>query len=185
LREYVREAYREARGVSEPVRQRGAPPNDPGCAWTVLGVGTAARPQPYTSFRPPVACARGPPSTIVSITTQSFEMVLHGSPSSPFAIAPALLDGLYLSRTQLVQVLFEPWPDHRAKLRRPRGRGQQRRLLVDWQDACLGRPLRSCAYRMHHGDADDVDAADLGVFIVDVRTGWCGWPSTSVSLHAK
>ena len=115
LRDHIRKAYREApAGVSEAGRASQAL-NEliQAVLWTLLGMAEQSHdPQPYTEL--PAACRlrREGRHHDLSVTTQDFDMVVHGSPPSPFAIAAGTpVDGIYLSRSQLIQLMFEPLAD--------------------------------------------------------------------------
>ena len=115
LRECVRAAYREApAGVSE-AGQGVQALNEliQAVLWTLLGVAEQTlEPQPYTEL--PAACRlqRDGRHHDLSVTTQDFQVFQRVSPPSPFAIAAETpIDGIYLSRSQLVQILFEPVAD--------------------------------------------------------------------------
>jgi hypothetical protein len=115
LRDYVRKAYRDAPdGVAEAGEAVQAL-NElvQAILWTLLGVAEQLEePEQYQAL--PSACRlrRHGRHHDLSLTTGSSEMVLHGSPPSPFMIAAGTpVDGIYLSRSQLVQLMFEPLAD--------------------------------------------------------------------------
>jgi hypothetical protein len=115
LHEYIHNVYQEALpGVSE-AGQAVQALNEliQAVLWTLLGVAEQPHdPQPFALL--PSACRlrREGRHHDLSVTTGAFEMVLHGSPPSPFAIAAGTpIDGIYLTRSQLVQLMFEPLAD--------------------------------------------------------------------------
>jgi hypothetical protein len=115
LREYIRRAYRDAPAGVREAGQASQALNEliQAVLWTLLGMAEQPHdPQPHTTL--PAACRlrREARHHDLSITTQDFGMVVQGSPPSPFAIAAGTpVDGIYLSRSQLVQLMYEPLAD--------------------------------------------------------------------------
>lgn len=115
MRQYVHEAYRDAPPGVCDAGQAVQAFNElvQAMLWTLLGAAEQAdAPKPYTTL--PAACRlrRVGRHHDLSTTMQEARMVVHASPPSPFVIAAGTpVDGIYLSRSQLVQLMFEPLVD--------------------------------------------------------------------------